>query len=101
MHYTSCTLTTQNNKAYKQTPKRIKLLRIKNLTFKKINRRMYKVRQRNRVNLKKMGTKEEEYAEASRILSSFTEDVEVKVSFRKLFITIGCRTRNNYHIKNR
>ena len=63
---------------------------------------MYKVGQRNRVNLKKkMSVKKKEYAEASRMLSSFTADVEVKVSFRKLFITIGCRTRNNYHVKNR
>ena len=48
-----------------------------------------------------MSVKKKEYAEASRMLSSFTADVEVKVSFRKLFITIGCRTRNNYHVKNR
>lgn len=99
MHYTSFTLTTQNNKEYKQKPKRIKPIRIKNLTFKKINRGMYKAGQRNRVNSKKKkGIKKEEYAEVLRML---TANVEVKVSFRKLFITIGYRTRKNYHVKNR
>ena len=52
LHYTNYTLATQNDKAYKQKLKKIKPIRIKNSTFKKINGGIYKVGKGNRVSLK-------------------------------------------------